>query len=70
MTISVAEEANTLSAGDNKACSDGRSREDKCGNSERTRTGDRSASYAMEVDRGRNCYICEGFGHLACHCRN
>jgi len=26
--------------------------------------------YAMEVDRGRNCYICGGFGHMAHHCRN
>ena len=26
--------------------------------------------YAMEVDRGRNCYACGGFGHMACHCRN
>jgi len=26
--------------------------------------------YAMEVDRGRNCYACEGFGHMARHCRN
>ena len=26
--------------------------------------------YAMEVDRGRNCYTCGGFGHMACHCRN
>ena len=26
--------------------------------------------YAMEVDRGRNCYACRGFGHMACHCRN
>ena len=26
--------------------------------------------YAMEVDRGRNCYACGGFGHIACHCRN
>jgi len=24
----------------------------------------------MEVDRGRNCYACGGFVHLACHCRN
>ena len=30
MTISVAEEANTPSAGNNRACSDGRSGEDKC----------------------------------------
>jgi len=22
-------------------------------------------SYAMEVDKGRNCYSCGGFGHLA-----
>jgi len=27
-------------------------------------------SYVMEVDRGRNCYTCGGFGHMACHCRN
>jgi len=26
--------------------------------------------YAMEVDRGRNCYTCREFGHMACHCRN
>jgi len=26
--------------------------------------------YAMEVDRGRNCYACGGFGHMACNCRN
>ena len=26
--------------------------------------------YAMEVDRGRNCYACRGFGHMARHCRN
>jgi len=26
--------------------------------------------YAMKVDRGRNCYACEGFGHMAHHCRN
>jgi len=24
----------------------------------------------MEVDRGRNCYACGGFGHMAQHCRN
>ena len=27
-------------------------------------------SYAMEVDRGRNCYACRGFRHMAYHCRN
>jgi len=26
--------------------------------------------YAMEIDRGRNCYTCGGFRHMACHCRN
>ena len=26
--------------------------------------------YVIEVDRGRNCYACRGFGHMACHCRN
>ena len=26
--------------------------------------------YAMEVDRGRNCFACGGFGHMALHCRN
>jgi len=26
--------------------------------------------YAMEVDYGRNCYACGGFGHMAHNCRN
>ena len=26
--------------------------------------------YAMEIDWGRNCYACRGFGHMAHHCRN
>ena len=26
--------------------------------------------YVMEVDKGRNCYACKGFGHIAQHCRN
>ena len=30
----------------------------------------RQDPYAMEVDRGRNCYACGGFGHMARHCRN
>ena len=24
----------------------------------------------MEIDRGRNCFACGGFGHMARHCRN
>ena len=27
-------------------------------------------SFAMEVDRERNCYTCGGFGHMARNCRN
>ena len=27
-------------------------------------------SYVMEIDRGRNCFACRGFGHMARHCRN
>jgi len=30
----------------------------------------RQDPYVMEVDRGRNCYACGGFGHMARHCRN
>jgi len=26
--------------------------------------------FAMEVDRGRNCYACGGFGHMAHYYRN
>jgi len=26
--------------------------------------------YVMNVDRGRNCYNCGGFGHLVRNCRN
>ena len=33
-------------------------------------TPPRRDPYAMEVDRGRNCYVCGGFGHMACNCRN
>jgi len=30
----------------------------------------RQDPYAMEVDRGRNCYACRGFRHMARHCKN
>ena len=26
--------------------------------------------FVMEVNRGRNCYMCRGFGHMARHCKN
>ena len=26
--------------------------------------------FAMDIDRGRNCYACGGFGHMARNCRN
>ena len=39
MTIGVAEETTIASAGDNRACSDGRNQKDECGGSEGTGTG-------------------------------
>ena len=30
----------------------------------------RQDPFAMDIDCGRNCYTCGGFGHMACHCRN
>ena len=30
----------------------------------------RQDPFAMEIDRGRNCFACGGFGHMARHCRN
>ena len=26
--------------------------------------------FAMDIDRGQNCYACGGFGHMVYHCRN
>ena len=40
MILSVAEEANTFSAGNNRTCSNRRSREKECSSSERIRTRD------------------------------
>ena len=33
-------------------------------------TPPRRDPFAMEVDRGRNCFACRGFRHMAHHCRN
>jgi len=30
----------------------------------------RQDPYVMKVDRGRNCYACGDFEHMAHHCRN
>jgi len=30
----------------------------------------RQDPFAMDIDRGRNCYACGGFGHMARYCRN
>jgi len=30
----------------------------------------RRDSYAMNIDKRRNCYSCGGFGHLVQNCRN
>ena len=40
------------------------------GQGQSTGTPLRQDPYAMEVDRGRNCYACGGFGHMARNCRN
>ena len=40
------------------------------GAGQRARVPPRWDPFAMEVDRGRNCYACGGFGHMAHHCRN
>jgi len=40
------------------------------GQGQRAEISPRWDPYAMEVDRGRNCYACGGFGHMAHHCRN
>ena len=43
-TIGVAEEATIATAGDNRACSDGRDREDECGSSEMIKARGRGSS--------------------------
>jgi len=43
MTTSVAKEATTSSAGDNRACSDGRGRKNKYGGGKGIETGDGSS---------------------------
>jgi len=40
------------------------------GQGQRAGVPPRRDPFAMDIDRGRNCYACRGFGHMACHCRN
>jgi len=40
------------------------------GRSQNTGVPQRRDPFAMDIDRGQNCYACGGFGHMACHCRN
>ena len=40
------------------------------GQGQSVRAPPRRDPYAIEVDRGRNCYACGGFGHMTRHCRN
>ena len=72
-TPSMAEEVgNATSVGNNQVYSDERSRENKCGDVilSTKEEGCSKKPYAMEVDRGRNCYTCGGFVHIAQHCKN
>ena len=72
----MAEKKTIASADDNRACSDGGSGKDKCSGSQRSGAAQgagfspRQDPYAMEIDQGRNCYTCGGFGHMAHNCRN
>jgi len=75
-TLSVAKEATTASAGDNgPAPMEGVERTNAVvvrglGSGQNTGAPLRQDPYTMEIDRGRNCYACGEFGHMACHCRN
>ena len=53
MTISVVEEATTSSAGDNRACSNRRDRENECGSGKRARSG---TEYRGSSKTGLLCY--------------
>ena len=37
---------------------------------QRAEVPQRRDPFVMDIDRGRNCFTCGGFGHMACHCRN
>jgi len=72
MTISVAEEANAFSAGNNRAYSNGESGEDKCGSGTeiRYRCSTQKGLLCDENRPGKELLYLWGFGHMAHHCRN
>jgi len=45
-------------------------RETETGGGQSMRVPQRRDLFAMDIDQGRNCYACGGFGHMACNCRN
>ena len=69
MTPSVAKEATTASTGDNRACSVERTNAVVV-RGQGAGVPLRQDPFAMDIDCGRNCYACGGFGHMAQHCRN
>ena len=40
------------------------------GQEQRAGVPPRQDPFAMDIDRGWNCYACGGFGHMAHNCRN
>ena len=40
------------------------------GQGQNTGIPSRRDPFAIEIDRGRNCFACGGFGHMTRHCRN
>ena len=74
MTLSVAEEANIFSAGDNRACSDGRGRKDKYGSSMGVGIGNGGFSKMgplCDEGRQREELLClQGFEYMIYYCRN
>ena len=45
-------------------------RETGAGGEQSMEVPQRRDPFAMDIDHGRNCYACGGFGHIARHCRN
>jgi len=67
-TLSMIEEAgNAISADSNRACSNGKSEENKY--SDVMPSTERGVAqrnlYAIKIDRGRNCYTCGRFRYMA-----